>query len=142
MEDAKAIRPSQTAIETLRELTHRGYKLGVKTRIEVHDHKVGAHAITYADKLLVSGGPGPLDDALRAMVREHQPYLLAAACVRQPPLGWVRILVKRCREKRIPTHTLAANLAAFLGKSPVQDGPGLVPIVEEALRGCDGKEAA
>jgi hypothetical protein len=129
--DAKAIR-SLAAIETLKELDRRGYVLDVKTRVEVHDHKVGAHAISYGDKLLVSGGPGPLDDALRAAVKLHQPYLLAAACVRMPPVTWLDVLVSKYRLGKVPARTLAANLAAFLGKSPVQDGLDLVPIVEEA----------
>jgi hypothetical protein len=77
--------------------------------------------------------------------------LLAAACVLSPPVRWLEELVRRCREgyvfvsKRrdqsgeplrytITPEVLAANVAGFLGKSPRHDGPGLEPIIEEALK--------
>jgi hypothetical protein len=92
------------------------------------------HPITYVDRLLVSGGPGALEETLREMVRRQKPYLLAAACVRLPPVQWLEIMVARCRSGHAPLPALAANLAGLLGKDPVEYGPRLEAIIEEALK--------
>src|SRR5215208_3841628 len=102
--DARELK-SAAAIDTLRELLRHGYTLTPRTRIEVNDHKMGAHSITYADRILISGGPGLLDDALRELVRRQQPYLLAAACILEPPTEWLEFLVGRCRAGRLPLRT-------------------------------------
>jgi hypothetical protein len=127
---------SAAAIELLGVLDDLDYKLAVKTRVEVHEHRgLGFHSITYADKLLVFGGPGPLDEMLREAVREHQPYLLAAACVREPPIEWLRHVVDGYRGGQLPAQAVSANVASFMGKSPVRDGAEFEPIIVEALNG-------
>ena len=123
------------AVEALRELRRRGYTLTPKTHGVVHEHRVGAHKITYADKLLVSGGPGPLDDAMREIVREQQPYLLAAACVLNPPIDWLVTLVDRYMVGELSLTTLSANVASFLGRCELGAGSEFEYIIEEALRG-------
>jgi hypothetical protein len=124
-------------MDILRDLDAQGYELAVKTKTVVHDHKVGAHAVTYADKLLVSSdnpGTGPVNEELRYAVRGCQPQLLAATCVRRPPIAWLEYLVDRTRASKIPVSLLAANVASFMGKHPVEDGPTLEAIIAEALR--------
>jgi len=152
MELAREAR-SSGAIDTYRELLRRGYKLTPTTRTEVHDHKgtSGAQVITYADRLLVSGGPGPLKGQLRADLKAHQPLLLAAACVTHPPVRWMLVLVDhyltgelageapeglitiRGNAYRVVLATVAANVAAFIGQDPLSDGPRFEAIIEEAL---------
>jgi hypothetical protein len=138
---------ARSEIDVYRELRRLGYKLSPTTRTEVYEHKVGAQTITYAHRLLVSGGPGPLKGALRAALKEHQPYLLAAACVLHPPVHWMLVLVDHYlmaevageviqigkRSYRVRLSTVAANVAAFIGQHPADDGPRLEAIIEEAL---------
>jgi hypothetical protein len=81
----------------------------------------------------------------------HRDELLAAACVMDPPVSWLRELASRCRRGvvfvstrtdakgerityRITPEVLAANVASFIGKHPARDGPTLVPTVRHALR--------
>ncbi len=114
-----------SVVAVLVELLKRGYSLSVETRVEVHDHKVGAHAITYAERLLVTG-PERVPDPLRDAIAADKSLLLAAACVLNPPTPWLRELVRRCRtapsgeclEYPITTGVLAANIAAFVGLDP------------------------
>jgi hypothetical protein len=136
-------------IDTYRELLRLGYKLSPTTRTEVHEHKVGVQTITYAHRLLVSGGPGPLKGELREAVRTHQPLLLAAACVVHPPMRWMLVLVDNYLTGelvaegfkirghkdayRVVLAAVAANVAAFIGQHPLTDGPRLEAIIEEAL---------
>jgi hypothetical protein len=117
--------------EVLADLLRLGYTLDVRTRIEAHDHKVGAQTITYADKLLVRADE-PLTPGLRKAVQEHRDELLAAACVIRPPVEWLDFLVGRYRDGRAPPGMLAANVAAFIGLHPAHDGPRLEEIIEEA----------
>ena len=124
---------AMSAGETLEELLVRGYTLEVQTRVEAHDHKVGAQSITYGDKLLVRGLE-PLPPDLREAVADHRDELLAAACVIRPPVGWLEFLIGRYREGRAALGMLAANVATFIGLHPACDGPRLEAIIEEALR--------
>jgi hypothetical protein len=141
------------AIDTLRALRAQGYELVVKTRVDVIDHKIGPHPITCAGRLVIEGDE-PLSNKLREAVREHRDLLLVAACVCAPPQEppWVSELVRRYRRgykmetrRQVPYRkrdgsvglknaavtasitpaTLAANLAAFVGKHPVHDAPVL-----------------
>jgi hypothetical protein len=142
----QAVTP-RTASEVLEELLRSGYTLSVQTRSEVHDHKVGARAITCADQLYVEG-PQALSDDLRAEIKANRDELLAAACVIRPPVPWMRVLVERYRtgeavEVRregwtgpylIRLGMVAANVAGFIGLHPANDGPRLEPIIEEVLR--------
>jgi hypothetical protein len=129
----EALASYAAASEVLADLIRRGYTLDVRTRIEVHEHRIGPHPITYADKLLVRGDD-PLAPHLREAVRGHRDELLAAACVIRPPAGWLEFLVARYRDGRAPLGMLAANVAAFIGLHPAHDGPRLEAIIEEALR--------
>jgi hypothetical protein len=123
-----------SAVETLRKLKCRGYTLAPKTLVVVHHHRLGPHSITYADKLLISGGPGPLDNSLREAVREHQPCLLAAACVQRPPIGWLRTLTDCYRAGKVSLAVLSANVAGFLGRyEKASDGLKFEAIVAEAF---------
>jgi hypothetical protein len=142
--DAAAI---GTASEVLDELLRCGYTLSVKTRVELHAHKVGPQSLTYADRLYVEG-PRFLTDDLRGAIRANRDELLAAACVLNPPARWLRVLVERylsgCAvEVRregwkgpypVRLVMLAANVVGFVGLHPADDGPRLEPIIEEALR--------
>jgi hypothetical protein len=133
----------------LDELLDRGYTLSVETRVEVHDHKVGAHPITYADRLLVTG-PDRVPDHLRETIVADKPLLLAAACILDPPTPWLRVLVRHCKtgvvfissttaaggehlEYRITPDVLAANLAGFVGLDPIDDASRIEPVVRAAL---------
>ena len=80
-----------TVEAALAELLERGYILSVETQLIVHDHKVGAHPITYADKLLVTG-PERVPDHLRETITTNKPLFLAAACILNPPTSWLRYL--------------------------------------------------
>jgi hypothetical protein len=122
-----------TPVELLAELLERGYALSAKTNVRVHDHKVGAHAVTYADELVVAGPEAP-PDYLREAMRAYKPELLAAACVMEPPVAWLQVLVRRCSQGRVPVAMLAANVAAFIGLHPAHDRERLEPTIEEALR--------
>jgi len=133
METAALAGPTLSASETLSEMRRRGYSLSPVTRVEVTSHKVGPQAITYADKLSVKGSEAPPDDLRRAM-KTHKTELLAAACVMDPPVGWLVVLVRRYLEGSASPAMLAANVAGFLGLHPGHEGPGLEPIIEEALR--------
>jgi hypothetical protein len=129
------------AVTTLAELLERGYSLSVGTRVDVYNHKVGPHPVTYADRLLVSGDervPGHLREAIVA----HKPLLLAAACVLDPPTPWLRELVRRCRMApyRTTPGVLAANIAAFVGLDPIDDTHGIEPVVRAALE-KEGRDA-
>lgn len=127
-----------TVEAALAELLERGYSLSVETRVEVHDHKVGAHPITYADRLLVTG-PERVPDHLRKALVEDKPLFLAAACILDSPTPWIRDLVRRCRTGdkqagcQITTDVLAANLACFVGLSPIADACRLSSVVKAAL---------
>jgi hypothetical protein len=122
-----------SAIETLRTLLRCGHDLSVKTRTDVYEHKAyGAHKLSYADKLCISGPP--VTEELRAAIRSHRDELLAAACVILPPTFWLEVLVTRYRNGHVPLETLAANVASFIGKHSSEDGPALEAIIEEALR--------
>jgi hypothetical protein len=122
-----------TAAETMAELRFRGHRLVVITRVDVHHHKTGPQPITSAEKLWVSTPP-PLTDDLRASIRAHRDELLAVACVINPPVPWMRVLVERYRNGRtVPLAMVAANVAAFIGLDPATAGPRLVPIIREAL---------
>ena len=112
----------------------RGYTFGVRTRVVVHDHKVGPQPITYADKLQVLGVE-PLPPDLSEAVAAHRDELLAAACVIRPPVSWLAFLVGRYRVGRAPLRMLPANVAAFVGLHPAHDGPRLVPIIRNVLEG-------
>lgn len=127
-----------TVEAALAELLERGYSLSVETRVEVHDHKVGAHPITYADRLLVAGS-APVPDHLRDTIIANKPLLLAAACILDPPTPWLRGLVARCKtgEKQagcpIKPDVLAANIACFVGLDPVADAHKIDPVVQAML---------
>jgi hypothetical protein len=105
--DAAATR---TASEVLDELLRRGYTLSVKTRVELHAHKVGPQSLTYADRLYVEG-PRFLTDDLRGAIRANRDELLAAACVLNPPAPWLQVLSEH-DEPMTPTE-----VADALGKS-------------------------
>jgi hypothetical protein len=134
----------------LAELLESGYSLSVETRVEVHDHKVGAHPITYAERLLVAG-PERVPDHLRETIVTNKPLFLAAACILNPPTPWLRDLSGRCSAGvvfyfskttkggeriayRITPDVLAANIASFVGLDAVEDRDRLEPIVRAALR--------
>jgi len=129
-----------TVEAVLAELLDRGYILSVETRVEVHDHKVGPHPVTYAESLLVAG-PERVPDHLRAALVEDKPLFLAAACILDPPTPWLRELVRRCRTGdklagcRITPDVLAANISCFVGLSPIPDAHRLLPVVKAALGG-------
>jgi hypothetical protein len=137
----------RSEIDVYRELLRLGYKLAPTTRTEVYEHKVGTQTITYAHRLLVSGGPGPLKGALREAVKTHQPRLLAAACVLHPPVHWMLVLVDHYlmaevageviqiggRPCRVGLSTVAANVASFIGQNPLSGSPRLEAIIDEAL---------
>jgi hypothetical protein len=131
------------------ELVGRGYRLSVETRQEVTHRSEGPHVVTYANLLTVRG-PEPPSAELIAAIAEHRDELLAAACVVNPPVAWLKELAARCRERfvfvstktdatgknityRVTPEVLAANVAAFIGKRPAYDGPALVPIVRHAV---------
>jgi hypothetical protein len=122
------------AADTLHALLDRGYVLAPKCRRRLYEHRTGPGETLQAEKLLVSGGPGALDEELRERVRTHQPELLAAACVMATPSDWMAFLVDRYRAGRLPLHTLAANVAGLMGKDPLEDGRRLEVIIEETLR--------
>jgi hypothetical protein len=122
-----------TAVETLYVLLDRGYTLAPKCRRSLYEHKDGPCWTTYAETLLVSGGPGLLDEDMREEVRDHQPELLAAACVMAPPIDWMEFLVSRYCVGRLPLFTLARNVAGFMEKNPIDYGPRLEVIIREAL---------
>ncbi len=142
----EAVAPA-APIQVLRGLRERGFRFTVETRTEIHEHKVGAHPVTYADGLTISG-PEPLTDEDRAALLADKPIFLAAACVMRPPVPWLRVLVDRYRTGyeievrrsgwkgpyRIRLAMVAANVAAFIGLHPAHDGPRLEPIIEEVLR--------
>jgi hypothetical protein len=133
---ATAAAPTKTSIEILRAIYGCGYRLTVRTRIEVHDHKLQVR------------GDDPIPPHLAEEIRAHRDELLAAACVIDPPVSWLRVLVERCRSGRemevrregwrgpyrIRLAMVAANVAAFIGLHPNEDGPLLERIIEEALR--------
>jgi len=135
-----------TVAATLAELLERGYSLSVETRVDVHDHKIGPHPVTYADAL-VTAGPERVPDHLREAIVANKPLLLAAASILNPPTPWLRDLAGRCKtgavfvttgeehvEYRITPEVLAANLAGFVGLNAVEDCGRLEPIVRAALR--------
>jgi hypothetical protein len=139
-----------TVEEALAELLERGYSLSVETRVDVHDHKVGAHPITYAERLLVAG-PECVPDHLRKTIVANKPLFLAAACILNPPTPWLRDLSERCSTAVvfylgkstkggdciaycITPDVLAVNVAAFVGLNAVEDRDRLEPIVRAALR--------
>jgi hypothetical protein len=141
--------PSLTAAEVLAALQCRGHRLSVITRVEVHEHKVGTQAVTYADKLHVSTPAKlPLTDELRDAIRANRDELLAAACVLAQPVPWLRVLVERYRSGeeqvvrrdgwkgpyRVRLAMVAANVASFMGLHPREDGPRFAPIIQEVLR--------
>ncbi len=136
----------------LAELLERGYTLSVETRVDVYDHKLGPHPVTYADRLLIDlASPDErVPDHLREAIVAYKPLLLAAACVLNPPTPWLRELVRRCRtgavyvsdcraaprgalEYRITPSILAANIAAFVGLCPIDDAHRIKPVVRAAL---------
>jgi hypothetical protein len=133
--------------ETYRELLQRGYTLRVSTRTELGAYKDSVQVTRYADKLLVSGGPGPLEGELREAVKAHKPQLLAAVCAAHPPeeSPWLLTLTDHYlmgEHLKIRGHkhafrftlgTVAANVAAFIGLDPVADGPRFEAIIAEAL---------
>jgi hypothetical protein len=105
---------AQEANAVLRELESLGYEVSVKTKTDIKNlPKAGSHVLTQADKLLVTGGDGPLREPLVGKVREHQPYLLAAACIRRPPMAWLRRLVAKTRKGEFPVEPLCAHVASF-----------------------------
>ena len=122
----------RTATEVLRELGRLGYMLEVGTRLEVVQHHVGPHLITYADKLRVK--PVDIPEPLQLAIRAHRDELLAAACLLNPPVRWVAVLTERVLAGDIPAPTLAADIAAFMDLNAAHDGPQLEPIVGAALR--------
>jgi hypothetical protein len=138
---------THTAAEVLEELEGGGYTLDVRTRVELSEANGGAHSITYADKLLIKG-PSALTPELREVVAEYRDELLAAACVMDPPVSWLRVLVDRYYSGyavevrrigwkgpyQVRLAMIAANVAAFIGLHPAHDGPRLEAIIEEALR--------
>jgi hypothetical protein len=123
------------SVRVLDELMRQGYTVGVKTRVDVYEHKVGPHPVTYAHKLVVR--PAGLPDELREAVREHRDELLAAACVIRPPVPWLAVLVDRYLEGRATLAMLAANLAGFCGLHPAHDGARLEWVVAEVLHGVE-----
>jgi hypothetical protein len=130
--EAAATITQSTAPETLHEAMRQGFTFTVRTRVEVHEHRIGPHPITYADKLQVRGHK-PVPPELREAMVTHRDELLAAACVIRPPVGWLEFLVGRYCEGRAPLKMVAANVAAFIGSHPAHDGPRLEAIIEEAL---------
>jgi hypothetical protein len=122
----------ETAIDVLGEIMRQGYTLTVRTRAEALHHKVGAQTITYADKLQIRG-TAPLSPELSEAARAHRDELLAAACVLDPPVGWIATLVERYLEGRVNLAMLANNVAAFVGLHP-REGARLAPVIEVALR--------
>ncbi len=129
-----------TVAATLAELLERGYSLSVETLVNVHDHKIGPHPVTYAD-LLIIAGDARVPDHLREAITANKPLLLAAACVLDPPTPWLRQLVRRCRtapsgenlEYRITPGVLAANIAAFVGLDPIDDAHRIETVLRVAL---------
>jgi hypothetical protein len=149
---------AQATVEAvLAELLQRGYTLSVETRVHVHDHKIGPHPVTYADKLLVDG-PERVPDHLREAIVENKPLFLAAACILEPPTPWLVELVRRrktgaayvsgCRtaasgeplECRITSGVLAANIAPFVGLDPIDDAHSIETVVRAALSVLEKEE--
>lgn len=123
--------------EALCELLGQGYTLSVETRVHVHDHKVGAHAITCADKLLVTG-PERVPEHIREIIVAAKPLLLAAACVLDPPTPVLRKLVRRYKSEHPITPTaLAATIAAFVGLDPVADASRVKAMIRAVLEAPD-----
>jgi hypothetical protein len=157
-----------TVAAILEELLSAGYTLSASIRTEVYDHKgVGSQAITYADRLEVRGGPGELPDELRDGIAAHRDELLAAACILNPPVGWIAGAVRRLREgvrtenaRQVPykkrdgsvalknarvavavtPDSLAANLAVFMSYAAVHDADRLLPGVVAALAALGGRD--
>jgi hypothetical protein len=111
------------SVRVLDELMRQGYTVGVKTRVDVYEHKVGPHPVTYAHKLVVR--PAGLPDELREAVREHRDELLAAACVIRPPVPWLAVLVDRYLEGEPPWRCSPPTWRASAGCTRPTTGPGL-----------------
>ena len=139
-----------TVEAALVELLDRGYRLSVETRVDVHDHKVGAHSTTYAERLLVAGTER-VPDHLRAAIGANKPLFLAAACVLDPPTPWLVGLVRRCKtgvvfsssktaasgeniEYQITPDVLAAKNAGFVGLDSIMDVHRIKPLIRVVLR--------
>ena len=95
---------------------------------------------TYGDRLRITG-PEAVPEELRAAIREHRNEIMAAVCVKNPPIPWMWTMVSRYLGEgsyRVTLRQLAAHVAAFIGLHPAHDGPRLAPIIAEALRGDRG----
>jgi hypothetical protein len=124
---------TRSAADVLAALGEHGYTLSVKTRTEDVEHRAGVQLLTYADRLKVSG-PEPLPPKVRADVAAHRDQLLAAACVLEPPIGWMEVMVGRTRAGQLPLKMLSASVAAFMGQHPAHDGERYEEIIEQTLR--------
>jgi hypothetical protein len=123
-----------SAAEVLEELLSNGYSLSVITRVEEVQHRAyGSQFLTYGHKVYVKGPESPPKALLQA-IRANRDALLAAACVLEPPVPWLQVLVRRHMEGRVPVSMLAANVASFMGLHPAHDGERLERIIEEVLR--------
>jgi hypothetical protein len=135
-----------SAIETLAELRERGYTLSLTTRVQEVVVKVGVLYLTVAGPLKVSGPEAP-PEYLREAMHRYGPELKAAVAVSNPPVEWIRELVRRYQtgdahtamrdgqETRFPvTHdVLCANVASFLDLDPVEDVETIRDIVAKEL---------
>lgn len=145
------------AVKVLRDIYARGYRLTVRTRKEVYEHKDGVHVVLYAEKLQVRGDD-PIPAEIAEAIRTHRDELLTAACVIDPPGGapWLKLLLQRYRSGEeievrrggwkgpcsISLPMVAANVAAFIGGHPAEDGPRLEPIIQEVLGQTEGSSVS
>src|SRR5688572_2518847 len=112
----------RTLSDVLEELDREGYTLEATTRLVILEHRLGSNFVRYADKLRVCPTPTPV---LQEEIRRHRDILLAAACVLEPPVEWLRYLVGRVRDGKVQVRCLAANVAAFMEKDPIENAPSL-----------------
>jgi hypothetical protein len=138
-----AVPTDLSARTTLAELRSRGYTLTLNTKVQVVEVKVGTLYLTVAGTLSVRGSEAP-PDYLREAMHRYAPELKAAVAVSNPPVEWLRELVRRYRtgdaytpvgDAPVTLDVLCANLASFLGLDPIEDASRLREIVDDELGG-------
>jgi hypothetical protein len=125
----------------LREL---GYTVYPVLETEVHEHKVGAHAITRVAGTRFRGKGKPPQTLLDAAA-EHRPYVAALVCALNPPASvpWVSHAVESYRSGRVfiiagrrclfTARTVAANVGALCGLESLAEFERLEPMIKEVL---------
>lgn len=140
------------ALEVLAGLHALGYE--VKLRTTKRTARVSGHEYQYTvAQALALRGPAEPPEHLRRSAKQHRRELMALVSLEHPTVAWIQSLLRRYHEDEevrrrgggggsgVTVGVVAANLASFVGLSPIDGGAHLRPSIAQGLARLEGRPA-